>query len=115
MNVLKAFRKPFIGGNWKSNGTQKFLESHINFLNKVTFDKNKCDVVIAPTSIHLQSAKKLITNGILVSSQNVSSTGEGAYTGEITAKQLLDIGIEWTLIGHSERRQFYGDTDEEKK
>ena len=48
----------------------------------------------------------------MVCSQNVSLTGFGAYTGEITAEHLLDSGIEWTLIGHSERRQYYGENDE---
>src|SRR4051812_33833732 len=108
---MRAIRKPFIGGNWKSNGTMKFLESHINFLNKITFDKTKCDVVIAPTFIHLLPAKGLIKNDIMLSAQNVSMMGEGAFTGEISAKQLLDMGIIWSLIGHSERRQLYGESD----
>merc|ERR1719215_103870 len=50
---------------------------------------------------------------IQLGSQNVSKTGEGAFTGEVTAGQLVDFGVQWTLIGHSERRSKYGETDED--
>lgn len=105
-------RKVFIGGNWKCNGSLKFLESHINFLNKVNFDKNKCEVIISPMFIHLHKAKSLLSNGIQVSAQNVSMKGEGAFTGEIAARHLIDIGVNWTLVGHSERRSLFGETNE---
>lgn len=49
---------------------------------------------------------------MIISSQNVSLTNYGAYTGEVCAEQLLDLGVKWTLIGHSERRQYYGETSE---
>lgn len=105
-------RKVFIGGNWKCNGNLKFLQNHINFLNEVTFDKEKCDVIISPTFLHLLQAKSLLKNDIQVSAQNISMKGEGAFTGEISAKHLVDIGVNWTLVGHSERRTIYHETDE---
>ena len=53
-----------------------------------------------------------VCRGVEVSSQNVSATSLGAYTGEIAAEQLVDMGIPWTIIGHSERRTYYGDTND---
>jgi triosephosphate isomerase len=105
-------RKVFVGGNWKSNGSVKFVEQHINFLNGIKYDSSRCDVVIAPMSIHLSQAKSLLKNNIQLSAQNVSVKPEGAFTGEVSAKHLVDLGINWTLIGHSERRTLFGETDE---
>jgi triosephosphate isomerase len=108
-------RKLFIGGNWKSNGDVKFVESHLNFLKGVTYNTSKCEVAVSPTTLHLQAARDYIKKNnlnLLLSSQNVSQFPEGAYTGEVTAKQLKDIGINWTLVGHSERRQYFGENDE---
>jgi triosephosphate isomerase len=108
-------RRVFIGGNWKSNGDINFIKNHMkSVINPLKFDKSKCEVIIAPTTLHLGLTKSLqeSSNDVKVSSQNVSATGEGAYTGEVTAKQLKDFGIDWTIIGHSERRSLYGDTNE---
>jgi triosephosphate isomerase len=108
-------RKIFIGGNWKSNGDVKFIQSHMEFLKGVAFNKDKCEVSIAPTTLHLTQVKDYIQKhnlNLLATSQNVSQYPEGAYTGEVTAKQLKDAGINWTIIGHSERRQFFGENDD---
>ena len=110
MSVLA--RKVFIGGNWKSNGSVKFVESHINFLNTINFSSNRCEVVVAPMSIHLSQAKSLAKEHIQLSAQNVSQKGEGAYTGEVSAKHLTDLGINWAIVGHSERRTLFGETNE---
>jgi triosephosphate isomerase len=108
-------RRVFIGGNWKSNGDTKFIKSHMSsIINNLKFDTNKCEVIIAPTTLHLSHVKTLLgdNNNVQLSSQNVSQYPEGAYTGEVTAKQLKDFGINWTLVGHSERRQYFQETDE---
>jgi len=106
-------RKIFIGGNWKSNGDRKFVKDHSSYLKSLNFDSSKCDVVVCPTFIHLESAlNELNGSNILVSAQNVSMNDNGAFTGEISAKQLKDFNIHWTLIGHSERRQFFGDNED---
>lgn len=107
-------RKVFIGGNWKSNGDIKFIKNHMNFINSLTFDKNKCEVVIAPTTLHLELVKSLLdkNSNVKLSSQNVSMFPDGAYTGEVSAKQLKDYGIDWTIIGHSERRQYFQESNE---
>ena len=68
-------------------------------------------ICIAPINIHLPYVHSLAKPHILTSAQNVSAYNEGAYTGEITAKQLKDIGINWSIIGHSERRNIFGESD----
>jgi len=112
---MKSLRKVFIGGNWKCNGSVKFVESHMSgVINALEFDSNKCEVIIAPTNLHLPLARSLLSKSskVQISAQNVGVNDDGAFTGEVSAKQLKDFGINWTLTGHSERRQFFGDTDE---
>jgi triosephosphate isomerase len=109
----KALRKVVVGGNWKSNGSLDFIKTFVpQVLNQMKFDQNKCDVVVCPTPIHMSLVKSLISDNFKVSSQNVSMHCSGAYTGEFSAKMLKDAGFDWTLTGHSERRQFFGDTSE---
>lgn len=107
-------RKPFVGGNFKSNGTKESLASLISSFNGLKKD-NCPDVYIFPSLIHIQLVQELLTKGggiINVGSQNVSSTGNGPYTGEVNCEMLRDMGVDCTLIGHSERRQYYNETDE---
>jgi len=108
-------RKYIVGGNWKCNpATSKeagaLLEGWKKAVN--TFDKEKVDVVICPPALWMYDLKdRLGALGMSASAQNVSKTGYGAFTGEWTAESLGDMGISWTLIGHSERRTKYGETD----
>lgn len=105
-------RKYFIGGNWKSNLTVSTVESHIaTVLNTLEINPAKLEVLVAPTFIHLAQAKQLLVPSIHVSAQTCSPEAVGAFTGEISASQLKDFGIEWVIIGHSERRTLFGDTD----
>jgi triosephosphate isomerase len=108
-----AQRKYIIGGNWKSNGSVDFVrEMCTNTLNTMQFDENRVEVVVAPISLHITSTKTMLNSNILVSSQNISAEGNGAYTGEISAEQIIDFGLQWTLVGHSERRKLFGETDD---
>jgi triosephosphate isomerase len=106
-------RKMIIGGNWKCNGTlQSIKELVSNVLNKAEFDANKVEVVVAPISIHIASVKALLNENVQVACQNMSATPNGAFTGEISGEQLKDFDVQWVLIGHSERRVKYGETNE---
>lgn len=110
---MVASRKPFVGGNWKCNGTVKsnadLATALAASLKEVTKD---VDVVVAPTAIHVPSAIEHFKNtGVHVAVQNVSKTKNGAFTGEISAEMVKDFGLEWSIIGHSERRHKYGETD----
>eukprot|EP00644_Phytophthora_capsici_P005861 jgi/Phyca11/98455/e_gw1.2.400.1 len=105
-------RKVFIGGNWKCNGTRSSVRDLVSILNKSVVDSSQVDVVVAPPSLHLDQVQQLLQRDIAVCAQNVSLTGLGAFTGEIAAEQLVDSDISWTITGHSERRAYYGETDE---
>jgi len=111
-----AQRKFFVGGNWKCNGDLEFIDKHFNeVLFKLGHDKTKCDVLIAPVFIHLQKALSLANSndsGLIISAQNCSLTAEGAFTGEVAARLIKNLGVNWTILGHSERRTLYRETNE---
>ena len=78
-----------------------------------TGDINGVDIVVAPPFTSLAAAKSAIgSSGIGLSAQNVHWEETGAFTGELSAAMLLDVGCGWVIIGHSERRQYFGETDE---
>ena len=105
-------RKLLIGGNWKQNGTMKFAsEFSVKVLNKAKFDPKKVEVVVAPTALHLMTVKNALKGAVQVSAQNMSKFKQGAYTGEISAEQLADAKIPWVILGHSERRHIFGESD----
>jgi triosephosphate isomerase len=105
-------RKMIIGGNWKCNGSIQSIKDLVNnVLNQAEFDSEKLEVVVSPISIHMSTVQVLVNDKIKVMAQNVSATGTGAFTGEVSAEQMVDAGFEWVLIGHSERRCLYGETD----
>ncbi|KAK1948471.1 Triosephosphate isomerase [Phytophthora citrophthora] len=94
------------------NGTRSSVRDLVSILNKSVVDSSQVDVVVVPPSLHLGQVQQLLQRDIAVCAQNVSLTGLGAFTGEIAAEQLVDFGISWTITGHSERRAYYGETDE---
>ncbi|OQR93034.1 triosephosphate isomerase/glyceraldehyde-3-phosphate dehydrogenase precursor [Thraustotheca clavata] len=106
-----AARKFFVGGNWKCNGSLTQAQSLVDTLNTATIPKN-VEVVIAPAAIHALTVKSSLRKDIGVSGQDTWSRGNGAFTGEVSAEMLKDAGINYTIIGHSERRQ-KGETNEE--
>ncbi|PUU81270.1 triosephosphate isomerase [Tuber borchii] len=103
-------RKFFVGGNFKSNGTTTQIKSIIEGLNQASLNPN-VEVIISPPAIYLPLAKEIASNGVQVAAQNVYDKGNGAYTGEISAAQLKDVGVNWVIIGHSERRALLGESD----
>ena len=108
-----ALRRFLVGGNWKSNGTTKFARSFpTEVLNNLKFDPAKTEVVVAPTALHVLNVQASLTNqNVHVATQNVSLTGNGAFTGELSAEMIKEAGVNWTLTGHSERRTLFGETD----
>eukprot|EP00916_Digyalum_oweni_P011231 GHVL01018734.1.p1 GENE.GHVL01018734.1~~GHVL01018734.1.p1 ORF type:complete len:254 (-),score=50.10 GHVL01018734.1:42-803(-) len=105
-------RKPIVGGNWKCNGSVKVVTELANMLAKADFNASQMEVVVSPVALHIPMAYELLKNTpVKVMCQNCSATLEGAYTGEITVNMVKEFGLEWVLIGHSERRQYYGETD----
>jgi len=106
-------RKPIVGGNWKCNiPTLKTATDLLDAWKESPHDASKVDLIICPSSIHLMAVKEQLDSlNICAATQNVSATGFGAFTGELAAEHLEDCAIGWTLIGHSERRKLYGETD----
>lgn len=107
-------RKFFVGGNWKMNGTLESGKKLVQTLQQAQIDQN-AEVVVAPPAIHLLYVKDLLssTPKIAVSGQNAYHKPSGAFTGEVSVSQLQDAGIPWVILGHSERRTIFNESDKE--
>jgi triosephosphate isomerase (TIM) len=105
-------RAPLIAGNWKMYKTSAEGVSFVHALARDLGPISGRDVVVAPPFTGLcEAVKALVGTGIAVSAQNVFWEAEGAYTGEISPGMLADLGVAAAIIGHSERRQYFGETD----
>ena len=109
----KAKRPVVIAGNWKMNKTPDEAKALIEELKPMVAGKNGCDIVICVPYVDISVAVEA-TKGtnIKVGAENVHFAESGAYTGEISAKMLTECGVEYVIIGHSERRQYFAETDE---
>src|SRR5262249_7615562 len=106
-------RVPLLAGNWKMHGTRAEAKALAGALAKSVGSITDRDVLIAPPYTALDAAKESIAGTrILPAAQNVHGAPKGAFTGEISAVMLAEAGCSHVIVGHSERRQFYGETDE---
>ncbi len=106
-------RMPFIAGNWKMNKTVGEALDLVRALKTSLSNVSGVEVAVAPpfTALHAVS-KELANSSIRVAAQNLFWEEKGAFTGEISPVMLKDVGCDYVIIGHSERRQFFGETDE---
>ena len=105
-------RTPIIAGNWKMNKTPAEATELIQAL-KPLMKEARCTVVVCVPALCVHAAKQAVRGSkIKVGVQNMHWEPKGAYTGELSADMLKACGVEYAIIGHSERRQYFGETDE---
>lgn len=106
-------RKNIVAGNWKMNkdyvGAQQLMTQLLSYMNE---NNSNCEVYIAPPALYTIMAKDIFDNNkVEIYTQDMSEYESGAYTGEISAEMVKSVGANGSIIGHSERRQYHGETD----
>ncbi|MBE6766957.1 MAG: triose-phosphate isomerase [Ruminococcaceae bacterium] len=108
----KKLRKAVIAGNWKMNKTPAETTALINEMKPLVKDAD-CDVVLCVPYVDIAAAVEAAKDSnIKIGAENVHFKASGAYTGEISAEMLVASGVEYVVVGHSERRQYFGETDQ---
>jgi triosephosphate isomerase len=105
-------RRTLIVGNWKMHGSQASVEALVSGLVGVAA-RASAEIAVCPVALHVPQVVALAAgSGLGVGGQNCSEHAEGAYTGELAAAMLADAGCRWVVLGHSERRQNFAESDE---
>ena len=106
-------RKPIIAGNWKMNKTAKETKELIAALIPLVKDVSEVEIVVCPPFLDIEAASAALKgSNIKLGAQNMHFEESGAYTGEVSPKMLKEFGVEYVILGHSERRQYFAETDE---
>ncbi|SFR45791.1 triosephosphate isomerase [Marinobacter gudaonensis] len=106
-------RRRIVAGNWKMNGSKDLAKSLVGDVrSEVGSLANGVEVVIIPPALYVADVASLAGVDLKVGVQNVSQWSSGAYTGEVSAEMAADLGCQYVLVGHSERRQLFGETDD---
>lgn len=107
-------RKKFVAGNFKMNMTSSEVAPYLEVFRQETEKLNDVDIVLIPPFTAIAKASEILggTQKIRIGAQNMSPEAKGAYTGEISATMLRDLFVRYVLVGHSERRRLFGETDE---
>jgi len=110
MNPTK--RRTVIAGNWKMNFTPAEATAFIEAVKPMVAGKNNCDIIFCAPYVTIAAAQAAAKgSNIHIGAENVHFAEKGAYTGEVSAAMLADIGAKYCIVGHSERRQYHGESD----
>ena len=108
----RKYRKTIIAGNWKMNMLASQVKPFAEELRTLVPKAKWCDTVVCVPFVNAPAALKAFKESrVSVGAENLNENPKGAYTGEVSAEMLTDIGVKYVIIGHSERRQYYGETD----
>lgn len=106
-------RQPLVAGNWKMNGTRESVRTLIEGIRQGVEQVERTAVAVCPPFVYLELVGSLLEGTkIVLGAQNVAKEEPGAFTGEIAAPMLKDVGCRYVIVGHSERRTLYGETDQ---
>ena len=110
----KKYRKTIIAGNWKMNMTNSGIKPFIEELKENLPKSKQCEIVLCTPAVMIQNMVKAGKEcKVAAGGEDVSTFEKGAYTGEISASMLADIGAKYCIVGHSERRQYHAETDQQ--
>src|SRR5258708_4370739 len=110
---MSPTRKPVIAGNWKMYKTQQEARDFFAAFKPLVAAANHCEIVVAPPFTAIAASVEAAKgSAIAIAAQNVYWANEGAFTGEVSPRMLVEAGCRAVIIAHSERRQFFGETDE---
>jgi len=109
--MSETSRRTTIAGNWKMNGSTAFIEDFAAGLARELASPVAADLLIFPPALQLSIAQRHLPSQIALGVQNIHAEPSGAYTGELAAEMIADLGVSWCLVGHSERRSLFGETN----
>ncbi len=109
--MSESSRHTTIAGNWKMNGSTAFIKEFAADLTRELESPVKPELLIFPPALHLSTAQTHLPSQVAIGVQNIHAEVSGAYTGELAAEMIADLGVGWCLVGHSERRSLFGETN----